>query len=49
MILLKPENIMVANNLHIKMIDFGTANFFDEHNLPENVRDKLNELREISK
>lgn len=31
------------------MIDFGTANFFDEHNLPENVRDKLNELRETSK
>ncbi|CAD8127403.1 unnamed protein product [Paramecium sonneborni] len=45
----KPENIMVANNLHIKMIDFGTASFFDEHNLPENVRDKLNELRELSK
>lgn len=40
---------MVANNLHIKMIDFGTANFFDELNLPENVRDKLNELRETSR
>ncbi|CAD8113908.1 unnamed protein product [Paramecium primaurelia] len=44
----KPENIMVANNLHIKMIDFGTANFFDERGLPESVRDKLNELREVS-
>lgn len=39
---------MVANNLHIKMIDFGTANFFDERGLPESVRDKLNELREVS-
>lgn len=29
---------MVANNLHIKMIDFGTANFFDELTLPETVR-----------
>jgi 3-phosphoinositide dependent protein kinase-1 len=40
---------MVANNLHIKMIDFGTASFFDEGNLPESVRLKLNELREDSK
>lgn len=40
---------MVGNNLHIKMIDFGTANFFDESRLDESVKEKLREQREISK
>ncbi|KAM3132574.1 hypothetical protein pb186bvf_015387 [Paramecium bursaria] len=45
----KPENIMVSSDLHIKMIDFGTATFFDQSQLPQSVIERLQELKDLSR
>jgi 3-phosphoinositide dependent protein kinase-1 len=44
----KPENILLTKDTHLKMIDFGTANFFNDSMLPEDVRKRIKELREMS-
>lgn len=44
----KPENILLTKDIHLKMIDFGTAFFFNDSLLAEDVRKRIKELREIS-
>lgn len=39
---MKPENILIDQNGHLKMIDFGTAHFFDENKISPETLAKIN-------
>ena len=44
----KPENILLTKDIHLKMIDFGTAFFFNDSLLTVDARKRIKELKEIS-
>lgn len=41
----KPENILITNTRHLKMIDFGTASIYDETKAPKDLAQKIKEIR----
>lgn len=45
----KPENILLTKEGHLKMIDFGTASFYDPTKLSKETLQKLNDLKEMSR
>ena len=42
----KPENILITNSRHLKMIDFGTASIYDESKAPKDLARRIKEIRE---
>jgi 3-phosphoinositide dependent protein kinase-1 len=46
---IKPENILLTRSGHLKMIDFGTATFFDHSKLDEETLKRILDLKELSK
>lgn len=42
---MKPENLMVSQLFHLKVIDFGTALFFNDKLLPSDLKQQIMSLR----
>lgn len=45
----KPENILLTKDGHLKMIDFGTASFYDQTKMNPDTLQKMKDLREQSR
>lgn len=43
---LKPENLLITADRHLKAIDFGTALFFNNSLVPEELLEKIKSIRE---
>ena len=46
---IKPENLLLSSTNHLKMIDFGTALFYNTSLLSKDSLDRINKIKETEK